>query len=54
MKMKSILFPKFLFKECKDCPVKKAPKGYIVNPCQNCITQGKAIPPPTPKGEIKY
>ena len=51
-------FPKnnFIFKECKKCPEKnkKQKNGAIISSCQNCIEQGKAVPPPQVQTEIKY
>ena len=54
--MKNIFESQYLFKECKKCPVKnnKIKGDSIISPCQNCISQGKAIPPPIPQVEIKY
>ncbi len=54
--MKNIFESQYLFKECKKCPVKNnITKGNsIISPCQNCISQGKAIPPPDFQIEIKY
>lgn len=47
-KMKNILETRFLFKECKKCPVKtnNQERSQIINPCQNCIEAGRAMPPP--------
>lgn len=46
--MKNILETRFLFKECKKCPVKtnNQERSQIINPCQNCIEAGRAVPPP--------
>ncbi len=54
--MKNIFGNRYLFKECKKCPVKanKHNGDNIISPCQNCISQGKAIPPSIPQVEIKY
>lgn len=54
--MKSIFSSQYLFKECKKCPVKnqKQKSSTIISPCQNCIEQGKAVPPPQVQTEIKY
>lgn len=53
-KMKNFLEKKYLFKECKKCPVKKQNKEKIINPCQNCIDLGQAVPPQEPQVEVKY
>jgi len=54
--MKSIFNNPYLFKECKKCPVKnkKQEGNSITSPCQNCIEQGKAMPPPQVQSEIRY
>ena len=54
--MKRIIGNNYLFKECKKCPVKtdKNKGDSIISPCQNCISQGKAIPPSDLQIEIKY
>ena len=52
--MKNFLEKKYLFKECKKCPVKKQNKEKIINPCQNCIDLGQAVPPQEPQVEVKY
>ena len=54
--MKFDLSQRYLFKECKKCPVKSERKtsGGIISPCQNCIDNGKAMPPSKLHTEIKY
>ena len=54
--MKIDLSQRYFFKECKKCPVKnkKKPGDAIVSPCQNCIANGKAMPPPKIHTEIKF